>query len=65
MTKQEALDLFGGRPAYVARAMGITRQAVNNWPDPLTPAIADRVIGAHIRLSNMKRRYTGKPIKVK
>ena len=63
MTKTEALELFGGRPADVARALGITRQAVNNWPDALPQSVSDRVLGAYTRLKG--RRYTGRPIKVR
>ena len=33
MKKQEALDLFGGSQAELARALGITRHAVWKWPD--------------------------------
>lgn len=63
MKKQDALDLFGGRPVDAARALGVTRQYVNLWDDPLPQNIEDRVVGAYIRLQG--RRYTGKPVKVK
>ena len=66
MTKQEAFDLFGGKAIYLARALEISRSSVSEWPDPLTPLLADRVIGAHVRHTKMKngRLYTGKPVKV-
>jgi len=72
MTKQEAIDLFGGKNQLI-EAMGATRQMVYQWPDELTPAQADRVIGAYMRVSEerdsrvttMLRSYTGKPVKVK
>ncbi len=54
--------MFGGRPVDVARALGITRQYVNGWPDDLPQNIADRVRGAYSRIYG--RRYTGKPAKV-
>ena len=49
MNKQDALDLFGGRPTDAANALGITRQAVNGWPKELPQSISDRVIGAAMR----------------
>ncbi len=51
MTKNEAIKLFGDTPAEAARALGITRQAINNWPDVLTQWMEDRVNGAKQRLS--------------
>lgn len=50
MTKQEAADLFGGVHANLARALDMTRGGISQWPDELTDAQADRVIGAAIRL---------------
>ena len=49
MQKQEALNLFGGRPTDAAIALGITRQAITNWPKHLPQSISDRVIGAAFR----------------
>lgn len=54
MDKQKAIDLLGGTPSAAARAIGITPQAVNAWPDVLTPRIADRVIAAQSRLKPSK-----------
>lgn len=34
MTKQEALQYFGG-PVALAKALGIVYQSVRNWEDPL------------------------------
>ncbi|MBK9075476.1 MAG: hypothetical protein IPL77_10970 [Flavobacteriales bacterium] len=36
MTKTEAVRLFGGRPTD-RLALGVTRQAVQGWPEQLTP----------------------------
>lgn len=36
MTKAEAIALFGTRPIDLARAVGVSKQAVNNWSDTLT-----------------------------
>jgi len=54
MTKQEAADLFGGVHADLARALDMTRGGISQWPDVLTEAQTDRVLGAAMRL--------GKPI---
>jgi len=50
MQKKNALELFGGRPTDAANALGISRQAVNNWPPQLPQSISDRVIGAAFRI---------------
>lgn len=50
MTKQEAADIFGGVHADLARALDMTRGGISQWPDELTDAQRDRVIGAAIRL---------------
>ena len=50
MKKQDALNLFGGRPTDAAKALGVTRQAVNGWDDDLPQRIQDRVIGAAFRI---------------
>lgn len=52
MTKDEALALLGGdqkAQTMTARRIGISKSAVNKWPDKLTRAITDRVIAACIR----------------
>ena len=33
MTKQEAIDLFGGSVRKLAETLGITEQAVHQWGD--------------------------------
>jgi len=48
MDKQKAIEMFGSQ-ANLARAIGCTRASVNDWPDPLSPRIADRVIAACVR----------------
>lgn len=37
MTKQEALALYGGNGSALARALGISKQAVSFWPDGQIP----------------------------
>lgn len=53
MTKLEAIAMFGGSQADLARAIGVTRSYVCQWPDELRPEIADRVIGAAVRLGKL------------
>lgn len=48
MRKSDAIDLFGDMPGLAA-AVGVTYQAVRQWPDPLPARIADRVIAAGLR----------------
>lgn len=50
MTKHEAAAIFGGHLSDLARALDITRGGVSQWPEELTEAQIDRVIGAAIRL---------------
>lgn len=49
MTKNQAVQMFGGVPA-LADALGITRQAIYQWPEVLDIERADRLIGAAVRL---------------
>ena len=48
MNKQHALDVFGGS-TELARELGIQRQAVSAWPDPLPQKTVDRLIGLAFR----------------
>ena len=57
MTKQEAIALFRSR-RKLAEALGITTQAVGQWPDRLTQRIADRVMGAKQRTKKAKANGT-------
>jgi hypothetical protein len=45
MTKEQAISIFGSQPA-LARALGLTRQAVWMWPAVLSHTQANRVIAA-------------------
>lgn len=49
MDKTEAIRLLGGTRRKAADAIGISVQAVRQWPDPLPAAIADRVQAAIAR----------------
>lgn len=49
MQKSKALELLGGSTAAAAKAIGVSYQAVEKWPDPLPDRIADRVIAAIAR----------------
>jgi transposase-like protein len=46
MKKADAIQALGGSVAAVAREVGITPQAVGQWPEDLPPAIRDRVQAA-------------------
>lgn len=47
MDKKTAIELLGGSVSAAAKTLGLEYQAVRQWPDPLTPRIADRVL-AHM-----------------
>ena len=49
MQKSKAIELLGGNTTAAAKAIGISCQAVNQWPDILPPRIADRVAAALAR----------------
>lgn len=57
MKKSEACYFFGGTQANLARALGITAQAVGQWPDELTQAQEDRVMGAILRLGKLPQLF--------
>lgn len=54
MNKTEAIAIFGTTVADLARALGVTRSAVSQWPFDLRPEQVDRVIGAGVRLGRIK-----------
>lgn len=49
MKRETAIEAFGG-VAKLAVALGITRQAVYQWPDDLAQDQSDRVRGAAVRI---------------
>ena len=49
MTKSEAIALFGGRPIDLARAVRLSRQAINSWPAVLRQRHLDAVQAALLR----------------
>jgi len=49
MTKTRAVRLFGGTQADLARALGITRGAVAQWPKELPQRTVHEVVGAALR----------------
>lgn len=49
ITKALAIDMLGGSPTAAARQLGVSPQAVSQWPAVLTPRIEDRVLGALLR----------------
>lgn len=49
MNKQAAINFLGGSARKAAGVLGISVQAVYDWPDPLSPRIVDRILGACLR----------------
>lgn len=49
MLKANAIELLGGSVADVAKAVGVSPQAVSQWPDDLPPRIEDRILAALAR----------------
>jgi len=50
MKKSEAIKIFGRTQESMASSLGITKSAVSQWPEELPQHVADRVIGAAVRL---------------
>jgi DNA-binding XRE family transcriptional regulator len=50
MKKTEAIKIFGNQ-SKLAKAVGISRQGINQWSNTLTTKQIDRVIGAATRLN--------------
>ena len=57
-TKQDAIRIFGGTMKAVGDALGISRQAVYQWPEELPQDTSDRLVGAAIRLTDIATRAT-------
>ena len=49
MNKALALSYIGGSPKQAAKAVGVSRSAVSQWPDPLPQGLVDRVLAAWAR----------------
>lgn len=54
MKKVDVVKFFGGRKAYVARAVGLTPAAIQQWEDELPRVMQDRVIAAAVRKGRIK-----------
>lgn len=61
MTKTEAINLLGGSAAAVAAAVGVSTQAVSQWPEELPPRIADRVQAALWRIAQARIKPPASP----
>lgn len=55
MKKQIAIEKLGGNNASAAAAIGITRQAVGQWPDILPARLIDRVEAAAARMEKARK----------
>ena len=62
MLKSEAIELLGGSIPAAAKAIGITYQAVDKWPDVLSARIADRVLAALARQQQQPRKRRAKVV---
>ena len=51
MLKTKAIELLGGTISAAAKAIGVSYQAVDKWPDVLPDRIVDRVQAALWRMS--------------
>jgi hypothetical protein len=49
MEKAKAIELLGGSVPAAAKAVGVTRSAVGQWPDILPGRIEDRVLAVLAR----------------
>ena len=49
MKKDRAIQILGGSIPSAAAALGVSYQAVNQWPEDLPPRISDRVFAAAVR----------------
>lgn len=65
MNKTEAIQQLGGSIAEAAKAIGVTYQAVNQWPEVLPRRIVDRVEAAlwraHKASHSRRRRAPAQP----
>lgn len=59
MTKTEAVKMFGNSRRKLAEALGITTQAVGQWPEQLSQRVADRTLGALYRTKKRKAKQNG------
>jgi len=59
-TKTEAAKLFGGKMVQLAKALGLTKSSISEWPDDLDTSRSDRVVGAAVRLGVVKLRSVKK-----
>ena len=49
MKKSDGIEILGGTPGLAAAAIGVSPQAVSDWPDVLPPRISDRILAAWAR----------------
>lgn len=49
MQKSRAIEALGGSVQSAASKVGVSSEAVRQWPDPLPARIADRVLAALAR----------------
>ena len=52
MTIKHAISIFGSK-VKIARALGVSPQAIQQWPDPLNQRRTDEINGAALRLGKI------------
>ena len=52
-TKNQAIKAFGNKE-ILQRAIGVSRQAIDQWPDRLTKRQRNEVLGAYINLRGIE-----------
>jgi len=62
MRKDKAIELLGGSVPLAAKAIGISYQAVDKWPDDLPGRISDRVLAVLAR-RHLTPEQLGEPTK--
>ena len=55
MTKSEAKELFG-TVRNICKVLGVQTQSYYRWPDELTQARSDQLVGAYLRLAEERDR---------
>lgn len=53
MNKREAIELFDS-PRELAEVLGITPQAIYQWPDEIAQDRTDRIVGAAVRVGRFR-----------
>ena len=64
MDKSEAIARLGGTVQSAAKAIGISKQAISQWPAVLPPRLADRVHAAMARREGVVKEVETRKMKI-